>query len=642
MHKWRLSKKTAAVLLSSAIVVSGVPSTAFAADVDAYEEVTVFEEDAQETAPALEEELQEAEISAQDVETADPFISGEELFSASDEAEEPELFGDTAASGEYQYVYAGLSWAEYWEAEGVLAAGSSVSSQEADANGEFDKGAFDTVTRATRNHGLHRGSFQCNAIIYGESGKTYPISYWADGSTIVLTDGSTVAFNKGDITLADGSTDSMDHYIVTGIKYVPVKVKTEDYADFCKLYQVVEKDGVLAGGYTENNLVSYTAAADVTENTNGLKTAVKNADGSFHFSARAAGTDSGLKDTALKTAEGVTVEVKDANGSYGEFLRVDLNGNYGGLGAAMQAVKWTYYGNDSTYSNPLAVYGTKFASDNWMHKAMGVQLGLTDSVRCQLPAGTDGTGYWALTVYALGYADYTVKVQATEANIVKPSAEEVDTTKMEAVIAQAKALKESSYTPDSWEKMKLELEECEEMLANISRYNQAGVDEQITHLESAIKDLAAVQFKFAKASATIYTKGTTTVTLKLTKNVSGKITYSTSNKKVATVSSKGVVTAKKTGTVTITAKSGNYKATCKITVKNPSLKLAKTSASVKKGKTVTVKATATPAGKVTYKTANKKIATVTSKGVVKGISRGKTTITVTCNGVSKKFTVTVK
>ena len=37
----------------------------------------------------------------------------------------------------------------------------------------------------------------------------------------------------------------------------------------------------------------------------------------------------------------------------------------------MQSVKWTYYGDDSTYTNAKATYGTKFAADNWMHKAHG-------------------------------------------------------------------------------------------------------------------------------------------------------------------------------------------------------------------------------------------------------------------------------
>lgn len=75
----------------------------------------------------------------------------------------------------------------------------------------------------------------------------------------------------------------------------------------------------------------------------------------------------------------------------------------------MQTVRWDYYGNDSTYTNKLATYGTKFAADNWMHKSMGVQLGLTKSLRCQLPEGTDGTGYWKVTVYALGYQDIPLK-----------------------------------------------------------------------------------------------------------------------------------------------------------------------------------------------------------------------------------------
>lgn len=49
---------------------------------------------------------------------------------------------------------------------------------------------------------------------------------------------------------------------------------------------------------------------------------------------------------------------------------------------------------------------------------MGIQLGLTDSLRCQLPEGTDGTGYWKLTVRALGYEDYVYKFEAKAENIV--------------------------------------------------------------------------------------------------------------------------------------------------------------------------------------------------------------------------------
>ncbi len=151
-----------------------------------------------------------------------------------------------------------------------------------------------------------------------------------------------------------------------------------------------------------------------------------------------------------------------------------------------------------------------------------------------------------------------------------------------------------------------------------------------------------VEFKLNSTAKTIYTKGQTTASLKLTTTLTDKITWTSSNKKVATVNSKGVVTAKAKGTAVITATCGEYKATCKVTVKNPSLKLTKTSASVKVGKTTKISAKATPAGKLTYKSSNSKIATVSSKGVVKGKKKGTAKITVTCNGVKKVFTITVK
>ena len=197
-----------------------------------------------------------------------------------------------------------------------------------------------------------------------------------------------------------------------------------------KKYNVVNAGETISGGYGEMNLQSYVGLiADVTADTNGLKYAEKNGD-SFTFTARKSnGTTSGIKGQALKTATDVEPTVKTADGSYGEFLRVDINGNYGDLGANMQAVRWDYYGDDSTYTTkPLASYGTKFAADNWMHKKMGIQLGLTKSARCKLPGGTDGTGYWKLTVYALGYNDYTYTFQATAENIVEPQVEPTDFT----------------------------------------------------------------------------------------------------------------------------------------------------------------------------------------------------------------------
>ena len=508
MHKWNLLKKTAPCILSLAVAATSFPTAVMATDLDSsivadeteqsdeeeIAEVSDYEAAAGEAADA--EEIAAEDQSADEIteesaaENTEEEASGADEFTAAED--ETEAFADSdELQGEYQYVYAGLTWAEYWASEGVYAAGDTTSSEELDGHKELDKGAFDTVTRATTNHGLHRGSFQTETTIVAEDGSRYPIATWVDQNTIKLTDGKTVGFKKGTITKADGTTVDMDHYEVYGLKYVPVAVRTEDYAAFCQKYNVVTNDGVLEGGYGEVQLSAYTATAAVTADTNGLKYAVKNGD-SFTFEARKTGADSGIKDQAQKTATNVTPTVKDASGSYGEFLRVDITGDgYGDLGANMQAVRWDYCGDDATGTKVLRSFGTKFAADNWMHKAMGIQLGLTDSLRCQLPEGTDGTGYWRLTVYALGYADYSFVVQATDANIVKPAENPADTTALTKEVETAKALAENDYTKESWTAMQTELQEAEELLAREDA-TQAEVDEALEHLKAAEAALVKV------------------------------------------------------------------------------------------------------------------------------------------------------
>ena len=140
-----------------------------------------------------------------------------------------------------------------------------------------------------------------------------------------------------------------------------------------------------------------------------------------------------------------------------------------------------------------------------------------------------------------------------------------------------------------------------------------------------------------------------TTTLKVKKvspsNASKSVKYSTSKKSVATVDSKGKIKAKAAGTATITVTSksnSKVKATCKVTVKQPvkKIQISKNVLAVQKGKTVNIKATVKPKNasnkKLKYKTSNKKIATVNSKGKVKGIKNGTVTITVTAADGSKK------
>lgn len=421
-------------------------------------------------------------------------------------------------SDKYVYCYAGLTWAEYWEAEGVTAAGDTTSSDKLDSHSETDKGAFDVVTRATTNHGLHRGSYQCTAVIK-TAAKSYYVSYWTSdenkNQTVHFTDGSSAGWAKGTLTFEDGTTQKMTAYDVLGLKYVPVAVKETDFEAFKQKYNVVENDSKLVGGYTENELKAYDVTANVDKDTNGLKTVTRNSDDTFSFSARQTGTDSGIKDVTIKTVDTSkitgTLKTTDEVGTYGEFIRLDFNGKaYGDLGANMQAVKWTYYGDDSTYTNAVQTYGTKFAADNWMHKSMGIQLGLTDSLRCKLPEGSNGTGYWTVTIYALGYQDFTYSFKVEPTNLPADDAGTIDTSKLEALVKEAQALKASDYTVDSWNAsgIELELQEAVDLLA-ADQKNQASVNEQYTHLTAAMKALVKKPATTTSASKTNTTTTTT-------------------------------------------------------------------------------------------------------------------------------------
>jgi len=166
--------------------------------------------------------------------------------------------------------------------------------------------------------------------------------------------------------------------------------------------------------------------------------------------------------------------------------------------------------------------------------------------------------------------------------------------------------------------------------------------------------VGAVTIKLDKTSATL--RIPQTLQLKATVSIpyiaSHSVKWTTSNKKVATVSSTGKVKSIAPGIANITATSvtGSKKATCKVTVVQPvtSLKLNLTKLTLSAGKTKKLIVTILPSNasnkKVAWKSANKTIATVTAAGIVKGIKKGSTVITVTSLDSKKtaKCTLTVK
>lgn len=138
------------------------------------------------------------------------------------------------------------------------------------------------------------------------------------------------------------------------------------------------------------------------------------------------------------------------------------------------------------------------------------------------------------------------------------------------------------------------------------------------------------------------------------RNVSNNaVTFTSSNSTVASVNNDGVITAVKAGTATITAKTVNGKtASCTVNVASgkievQSLTMNQNTLKTRVGRTVTLYATASPANAentaLTWTSSDATIASVQSGGIVTGIKEGTATITATAsNGVSASCVVIVE
>lgn len=161
-----------------------------------------------------------------------------------------------------------------------------------------------------------------------------------------------------------------------------------------------------------------------------------------------------------------------------------------------------------------------------------------------------------------------------------------------------------------------------------------------------VKDVTAV---ITSKNVAVYPGKTAKINVKYS-NTTAQTTkvWSSSNTKVATVNQNGVVKGVKAGKakISLTVQNpGDAQAlvvSCNVTVKQyvTSIKLNAARKTIYNGKSFVLKATVNPKNAaykaVTYKSSNTRIATVTSKGVVKGIKPGRVTITVTAKDGSKK------
>lgn len=160
-----------------------------------------------------------------------------------------------------------------------------------------------------------------------------------------------------------------------------------------------------------------------------------------------------------------------------------------------------------------------------------------------------------------------------------------------------------------------------------------------------VKEVKATNVILSKTSLALKPKQSTTIKASVfPSTVTNKsVVWWSSNPKVATVKN-GKIVAKSAGTTIITVKTkdgSNLKATCKVTVSD--IKLNKTKATLKKGNSLTLKATVTgKSEKVVWWSSDPKVATVSKTGKVTAKKAGKATIYAKANGVTTTFRVTVK
>ena len=144
----------------------------------------------------------------------------------------------------------------------------------------------------------------------------------------------------------------------------------------------------------------------------------------------------------------------------------------------------------------------------------------------------------------------------------------------------------------------------------------------------------------SKTSASMERGGSLTLTA--TTSNKSPVTWKSSKKSIATIDEYGNITALKPGETTITASSDGSSATCKLTVKKPSIKLNESKLTLYRGNTYKLTAIVSSGISPSWRTNKKSVAVVDNDGTITAMKHGTAIITATVDGVEKRCEVIVK
>lgn len=173
----------------------------------------------------------------------------------------------------------------------------------------------------------------------------------------------------------------------------------------------------------------------------------------------------------------------------------------------------------------------------------------------------------------------------------------------------------------------------------------SGTSATVAPIGTTVTVEAASKNMSVKASnKNVYVGSSAKLNVKATKGA--KLSYKTSNKKIATIDNKGNIKGRKAGTakITITAKKSKYKTvkktiTVKVVKQNQKITASNVSVYYKKGRYLGAKAKTG----LTYKSSNRAVVSVNSKGYIVGkkVGTAKIYITAKASGTYKKAAKTV-
>ena len=352
MHKWKLFKKSAALVLSSAVIASGMPVTAMASEAEVFSDVS--EEKMEETAQEADEELQpesSEESDVEDIQEEDSELSTEE-FQPEEELQNQENAEDVFSDGD---AFMAETGEVLQDASEITVAGVKYLWSMQPAEGYVQIGDTGVYVKTAD------GQTALNGKLYGTATLSYSEFYAGDTTQESYDAITSATTGKSQIFANEDSTEvTSSGYQIQGVKNVSVAVEAETYVDAqaLKAADKLPREGVYteAADITLNETPSQEVGQYKTLNTDGTYSATK-------FDVKATVTDASAEIQAPSIWGDYMLVVKESSTKYLRNSRQDdfaVGGNT--LGVILETASGKKVGLRHTYEIWVQPYELAFSA----------------------------------------------------------------------------------------------------------------------------------------------------------------------------------------------------------------------------------------------------------------------------------------